>query len=102
MPHSVKISQGEHGLRPSQVPGQAAIAYLDEIPQLLDHPEKHARRRRGCASVPEVIICQRSSNGRRQPGRRLRRFMFIVSPRGAVASLPPTLRALRGAYQFVR
>jgi len=39
MPHPVEISQGEHGLRPRQVLGQAAILHLGEAPQLLDHTE---------------------------------------------------------------
>ena len=39
MPELVKVGQGEHGLRPRQVLGQAAIAHLGEAPQLLDHAE---------------------------------------------------------------
>ena len=39
MPDSVEVGQGEHGLRPRQVLGQAAVAHLGETPQLLDHAE---------------------------------------------------------------
>jgi len=35
----VAVGQCEHGLRPRQVLGQAAIAHLGEAPQLLDHAE---------------------------------------------------------------
>src|ERR1700722_940088 len=39
MPDLVKVGEGEHGLRPRQILGQAAIAHLGEAPQLLDHAE---------------------------------------------------------------
>src|ERR1700746_3799844 len=39
MPDLLKVGEGEHGLRPRQVLGQAAIAHLGEAPQLLDHAE---------------------------------------------------------------
>src|SRR6201981_2162495 len=35
-PHLIEISQCEHGLRPRQVFGQAAIAHLGEAPQLFN------------------------------------------------------------------
>ncbi len=33
----VEVGQGEHGLRPRQVFGQAAVSHFGETPQLLDH-----------------------------------------------------------------
>ena len=39
MPDLVKVGEGEHGLRPRQILGQAAISHLGEAPQLLDHAE---------------------------------------------------------------
>jgi hypothetical protein len=39
MPDLVKVGQCEHGLRPRQILGQAAISHLGEAPQLLDHAE---------------------------------------------------------------
>jgi hypothetical protein len=35
----VEVGQREHGLRPCQVLGQAAISHFGEAPQLLDHAE---------------------------------------------------------------
>src|SRR3981081_1988392 len=39
VPDLVKVGEGEHGLRPRQILGQAAISRLHEAPQLLDYAE---------------------------------------------------------------
>ena len=70
MPELVKVGQGEHGLRPRQVLGQAAIAHLGEAPQLLDHAESVLAEAR-VRERARLIMRQRSLKGRRAVGRRL-------------------------------
>ena len=70
MPELVKVGQGEHGLRPRQVLGQAAIAHLGEAHNCLTtrkacSPQARVRER------ARLIMRQRSLKGRRAVGRRL-------------------------------
>src|SRR5690242_9849710 len=50
--HLVEIGQREHGLRPCQILGQAAIAHLGEAPQLLDHAKGVLAARAGARTRP--------------------------------------------------
>ena len=72
MPDLVEVGQGEHGLRPRQVLGQAAVSHLGEAPNCLT-------TRKACSPQARVherarlIMRQRSLNGCLAVGRRFTR-----------------------------
>jgi hypothetical protein len=67
MPELVEIGEREHGLRPCQVLGQAAIAHLGEAPELLDHAKGVLAASAGARARPidhPPALAQRAAGSR--------------------------------------